>query len=123
MANPVHHGRHEMWAVVFGDPGQQQLPSAREPECQSPIGNPSRLTDCGASATTSPTRYGVEATWCDPGQWTHRDKAGKPSINAKMRPRSATGPEIMAIGILLGVLVMMAAFAGVVIFGRKRGWL
>lgn len=29
----------------------------------------------------------------------------------------------MAIGLLLGVLVMMAAFAAVVIFGRKRGLL
>lgn len=29
----------------------------------------------------------------------------------------------MAIGILLGVTMMMTAFAGVVILGRKRGWL
>lgn len=44
-------------------------------------------------------------------------------MSVKMRPRGATGTEIMAIGILLGVMGMMLAFAGVVIFGRERGWL
>ena len=34
-----------------------------------------------------------------------------------------TTTTIMALGILLGVTVMMAAFAGIVIYGRRRGLL
>ena len=37
--------------------------------------------------------------------------------------RPSSGAKIMASGILIGVTVMMVAFAGVVIFGRKRGLL
>ena len=37
--------------------------------------------------------------------------------------RCSAATRTMAIGLLLGVAVMMAAFAGIVIFGRKRGLL
>ena len=67
----------------------------------------------GRSADHSPPPSDKQVQGCTWERLRECHNAFRPSVGAK----------IMAIGILLGVTVMMAAFAGVVIFGRKRGLL